>query len=76
MFAAPAGVRPVLELVEGSRRALDVIRANLAFSLVYNLLAVGLTLSGQITPIWAAIIMPASSLSVVAHSYRRRMFRS
>jgi P-type Cu2+ transporter len=76
VFAARAGVRPVLDLVEGSRRALDVIRTNLAFSLVYNLLAVGLTLSGHITPIWAAIIMPASSLSVVAHSYRRRMFRS
>ncbi|HEU4579512.1 MAG TPA: heavy metal translocating P-type ATPase [Polyangiaceae bacterium] len=76
VFAARSGVLPVLELVEGARRALDVIRTNLAFSLVYNLLAVGLTLSGHITPIWAAIIMPASSLSVVAHSYRRRMFRS
>jgi Cu2+-exporting ATPase len=76
VFAARAGVAPVLDLVAGSRRALDVIRTNLACSLVYNLLAVELTLSGHITPIWAAIIMPASSLSVVAHSYRRRMFRS
>ena len=76
VFATRAGVEPVLELVQGSRRALQVIRTNLGFSLVYNLLAVGLTLSGHITPIWAAIIMPASSLSVVAHSYRRRMFRS
>lgn len=74
VFATEPGVRPVLALVEGARRAVGVIRANLAFSLSYNVLAAGLTLSGQVTPLWAAIIMPLSSLSVVAHSYRRRMF--
>jgi P-type Cu2+ transporter len=76
VFATRAGVRPVLELMLGARRAVSVLRSNLAVSLVYNVLAVGLTLSGQITPIWAAVIMPLSSLSVVAHSYRRQMFRS
>lgn len=76
VFATRAGVGPVLELMQGARRALSVLHSNLAVSLVYNLLAVGLTLSGQITPIWAAVIMPLSSLSVVAHSYRRQMFRS
>jgi Cu2+-exporting ATPase len=74
VFATEPGVRPVLALVEGARRAVAVIRGNLAFSLLYNVLAAGLTLSGQVTPLWAAIIMPLSSLSVVAHSYRRRMF--
>jgi Cu2+-exporting ATPase len=76
VFATRAGVRPVLELMQGARRAVAVLRSNLAVSLVYNVLAVGLTLSGHITPIWAAVIMPLSSLSVVAHSYRRQMFRS
>jgi P-type E1-E2 ATPase len=76
VFATRAGVRPVLELMQGARRAVAVLHTNLAVSLVYNLLAVGLTLSGHITPLWAAVIMPLSSLSVVAHSYRRRMFRS
>jgi len=76
VFATRAGVRPVLELMQGARRAVAVLRTNLAVSLVYNVLAVGLTLGGHITPIWAAVIMPLSSLSVVAHSYRRQMFRS
>lgn len=74
VFASEPGVRPVLQLIEGARRAVAVIRGNLGFSLIYNVLAAGLTLSGQVTPLWAAIIMPLSSLSVVAHSYRRRMF--
>ncbi|MEY2929351.1 MAG: hypothetical protein RL033_100 [Pseudomonadota bacterium] len=76
VFATRTGVQPVLELVLGARRAVSVLHTNLAVSVVYNLLAVGLTLSGHITPIWAAVIMPLSSLSVVAHSYRRQMFRS
>ncbi|MEO8184190.1 MAG: heavy metal translocating P-type ATPase [Deltaproteobacteria bacterium] len=76
VFATRAGVRPVLELMSGARRAVAVLRTNLAVSLVYNVLAVGLTLGGHITPIWAAVLMPLSSLSVVTHSYRRQMFRS
>jgi cation transport ATPase len=67
-------VRPILELLDGSRRALRVIHINLAFSLVYNVVAAGLCLAAAITPLWAAVIMPLSSLTVVSHSYRRRMF--
>jgi Cu2+-exporting ATPase len=74
-FAVQPGVRPLLELLEGSRRALRVIHQNLAYSLVYNVVAAGLCLSLAITPLWAAIIMPLSSLTVISHSYRRRMFR-
>jgi Cu2+-exporting ATPase len=74
VFATRAGVQPVFELIEGARRTLRVIHANLAFSLVYNVLAAGLTLAGAITPLWAAVLMPLSSLTVVSHSYRRRMF--
>ena len=74
MFATRPGVQPVLELCQGARRALGVIHVNLAVSLIYNLVAASLCLAGAITPLWAAVIMPLSSLSVVIHSYRRRMF--
>jgi P-type Cu2+ transporter len=74
VFATRPGVQPLLELFEGARRALGVIHHNLAFSLVYNVAAASLCLAGAITPLWAAIIMPLSSLTVVSHSYRRRMF--
>jgi P-type Cu2+ transporter len=76
VFALRPGVRPLLELLEGARRALRVIHQNLAFSLVYNVVAASLCLTLAITPLWAAIIMPLSSLTVVSHSYRRRMFRA
>jgi Cu2+-exporting ATPase len=74
VFATRPGVAALAQLLDGSRRSLRVIHQNLAFSLIYNLLAAGLTLAGAIGPIWAALIMPASSLTVVSHSYRRRMF--
>ena len=74
VFATRPGVQPVLELCQGARRALGVIHVNLAVSLIYNLVAASLCLAGAITPLWAAVIMPLSSLSVVIHSYRRRMF--
>jgi Cu2+-exporting ATPase len=74
VFVTRPGVRPILELLDGSRRALRVIHINLAFSLVYNVVAAGLCLAAAITPLWAAVIMPLSSLTVVSHSYRRRMF--
>jgi Cu2+-exporting ATPase len=74
VFATRPGVQPLLELVDGARRALHVIYLNLGFSLVYNVVAASLCLAGAVTPLWAAIIMPLSSLTVVSHSYRRRMF--
>jgi Cu2+-exporting ATPase len=74
VFATRPGVAPILELARGARRALHVIHVNLAVSLVYNVVAASLCLAGAITPVWAAVIMPLSSLSVVFHSYRRRMF--
>jgi cation transport ATPase len=67
-------VQPLIELVDGAQRALRVIYLNLGFSLVYNVVAASLCLAGTVTPLWAAIIMPLSSLTVVSHSYRRRMF--
>jgi P-type E1-E2 ATPase len=76
VFTTRPGVQPIIELVAGAGRTLRVIHANLAFSLVYNLVAASLTLAGAISPLWAAVLMPLSSLTVVSHSYRRRMFGS
>jgi Cu2+-exporting ATPase len=73
-FATRPGVQPLIDLVDGARRALGVIHLNLGFSLVYNVVAATLCLAGAVTPLWAAIIMPLSSLTVVSHSYRRHMF--
>ncbi len=76
VFTTRPGVGAVRELFEGGRRTLSVIRRNLGVSLVYNLVCAGLALSGHISPLVAAILMPLSSLSVVTSSYRSRTFSS
>ena len=49
----------------GAQRTMRVIRRNIAFSIAYNLLGASLAISGVLTPLIAAVLMPASSLTVV-----------
>ncbi len=58
--------------VRMARRTLAVIRQNLAWALLYNLLAVPLAAMGWIAPWMAAIGMSASSLLVVVNALRLR----
>jgi cation transport ATPase len=51
-----------------------VIHRNIVFSLAYNLLGVALAMAGVITPLIAAIMMPASSLTVVLGSWLGKTF--
>ena len=53
-----------------ARRALRVIRQNLAWSLAYNIVALPLAMAGLVTPWMAGIGMSASSLLVVVNSLR------
>jgi P-type Cu2+ transporter len=59
------GVAAVRRSLDAARRLRDVQRGNLAFSGIYNLVAVGLCLSGLVTPVVAAVLMPVSSVTVV-----------
>ena len=68
------GLTPLVRLVEGSERTMRVIRRNMAFSLSYNAVAVVLAIAGVLNPLVAAILMPASSLTVVLVSWRSRTF--
>lgn len=51
-----------------SRRARQVVVACLAVSLVYNAVGLTLALTGALTPLASAILMPVSSLTVVGVS--------
>jgi Cu+-exporting ATPase len=53
-----------------SKRTYRAIKENLAFSLLYNLIAVPLAMLGFITPLIAALSMSLSSLVVIANSLR------
>jgi cation transport ATPase len=70
------GVTRIAELLEGSRRTMRVVRRNLVFSLGYNVIGVGLAMSGVLNPLVAAILMPLSSLTVIISSYRALTFRT
>jgi Cu2+-exporting ATPase len=47
-----------------------IIRQNLILSAVYNALTIPLAVSGLVTPLFAAIVMPLSSLAVIGNSLR------
>ena len=74
VYLSRPGLSPVVELLEGSRRTLGVIRRNLVFSLGYNLVAVSLAMAGLMHPLVAAVLMPLSSITVVVSSYRAKTF--
>jgi Cu2+-exporting ATPase len=64
------GLIPVALAVRVARATMRIVRENFAFSIIYNLLAVPLALTGLVTPLIAAIAMSVSSLVVVANSLR------
>ncbi|MCC7125674.1 MAG: heavy metal translocating P-type ATPase [Acidobacteria bacterium] len=68
------GVRPVLAILDGARRLRGVVRRNIGFSLVYNVVASSLAVFGLIGPLAAAVLMPLSSLAVVLSSTFTRTF--
>lgn len=55
----------VQSLVAGASRTRRTIGRNFGISISYNVVAVGLAMAGWITPLIAAALMPASSLTVL-----------
>lgn len=76
VYLGTPGLAPLLDLMQGSKRTLQAIRRGLIISLGYNLCAMGLAVSGYITPLLAAILMPISSLTVTVLAASQQTFRS
>ena len=74
VYLTQPGLDALVRLTEGARRTLHVIRRNVGFSLAYNVVGASLAMTGRLTPLAAAILMPASSLTVVLASWRSRTF--
>lgn len=74
VFTTEPGILRVVHAVEGSRRTLRVIQRGIGISLAYNLLGIALAVLGVLSPLWAAVLMPLSSLSVVTLALRSRTF--
>ncbi len=55
-----------------SRSTLKIIRQNISLSLGYNVLLVPMAMAAMLTPVFAAIAMPLSSLAVIGNALRIR----
>ena len=74
VYLARPGLAPLVALVEGAERTMRVIRRNIAFSVAYNVIGAGLAIAGRLDPLVAAVLMPASSLTVVLASWHSTTF--
>ncbi|GIW76343.1 MAG: copper-translocating P-type ATPase [Phycisphaerae bacterium] len=66
VYIARPGLQPVADLLNMSRRTMNVIKRNLLISLGYNLLAGILAAGGAMSPMLAAVLMPLSAATVLS----------
>ena len=61
-----------------ARSSLNIVKASFLISFLYNLVGIAFAISGNLSPIVAAILMPVSSVSVVAFATftTRSLFRA
>lgn len=69
IYLTRPGLGALVELTEGSRRTMTVIRRNIGVSIAYNVIGAGMAVLGMLTPLIAAVLMPASSITVVLGSW-------
>lgn len=74
VFTTRPGLESVALAAQGSRRTMRVIGTGIGLSLAYNVLGVGLAVTGRLDPLMAAVLMPLSSISVVSAALRARTF--
>jgi Cu2+-exporting ATPase len=80
-YLTTAGLAPIGRALAAAHRLGRVARRNLVFTSCYNAVAVALSWAGLMQPWLAAVLMPASSIAVVAMtarglSNRRLLWRS
>ncbi len=63
------GLLPLLDLFQLARQTQRVEKRNLSFALVYNFIAGACALLGYVNPLMAALLMPVSSLLLIASTW-------
>ncbi len=66
VFVASGKLASIPTLLRGAVSTMHLIALSFVLSLVYNMLAVGLAMAGLISPLIAALLMPLSSVTVLA----------
>ena len=75
VYLRSPSITAIATTIAGARSTLATIHRNLRFSLVYNVAAGTLAVTGLIHPLIAALVMPLSSLTVLVSSLRSTAFR-
>lgn len=68
VFLSNSDLTNITRLLTVSEETLNIIYRNLNFSILYNIVGIYLAINGLVTPLYAAIIMPLSSITVVISS--------
>lgn len=74
VFIGSGKLSSISQLLRGARRTTQLIYLSFAISLSYNLISVVLAMFGWISPLAAAILMPISSVSVLAVTFGFKSF--
>jgi P-type E1-E2 ATPase len=74
VYLGRAGVRVLIELLDGARLTIRTIRRCLGVSLAYNVLAAAFAITGHINALIAALLMPLASFSVLAIALGSKTF--
>ena len=76
VYLAKPGLQGLVDLIASARRSRAVVLQNLALSLTYNAVAIGLAAAGLVTPLLAAVLMPLSSATVLALAMKGQIGRA
>ena len=64
------GLGSVISALKLSKKTLKIIRLNIGWALIYNVIGIPIAAAGLLSPLYAAAAMAASSLLVVTNSLR------
>ena len=64
------GLENVVEALKLSTKTIKIIRLNMGWALIYNVIGLPIAAAGLLTPLYAAAAMAASSVLVVTNSLR------
>jgi len=63
-------LRVVPWLFDLSKTTMRIVKENLGWAFIYNIIGVGLAMAGLMKPVWAALAMVMSSIFVTANAMR------